>query len=438
MSAKLNAGASTVDISPQNSQFLFGYPQVKRYSTGIHDPLLCSALYLDDGVRNILFLANDLIYLDKKTVGEIRTRIHSQLGIFKENIMVSCTHTHSGPVTVKPMGDDGYSTVPDPDPEYLIYLKNQIIHAAVMAKSSARPAEIGLKIADNTGTGTNRRNPDGPRNPIVPVLSVRETITKNPIALMLACSMHPTVLHEDSLLVSADFPGMTRLYLKNHGFNCPILYSSSPAGNQSPRYVTRGNTFEEAERIGSILGKSVEKVLANCEYTDQIRLQVRQAFVQMPMNDIPEYATAQILVDQAKQRFDEMKTRGASTQEVRTAECDWFGTERRRLLASLKASGRLASEIALRQPAEVQLIAIGPWKFVAWPGEIFVEFALDVMHKSPDTYVLAYTNGENYGYLVTEEAVKEGGYEASSGLFKSPRSPQLLVEKSLELISGLE
>ena len=43
------AGASETDISPKTSQFLIGYPHVKRYSTGIHDPLMSSALYLSDG-----------------------------------------------------------------------------------------------------------------------------------------------------------------------------------------------------------------------------------------------------------------------------------------------------------------------------------------------------------------------------------------------------
>jgi len=38
----LLAGAAQVDISPKDSQFLFGYPHVERYSTGINDPLLSS------------------------------------------------------------------------------------------------------------------------------------------------------------------------------------------------------------------------------------------------------------------------------------------------------------------------------------------------------------------------------------------------------------
>ena len=43
MGSSLIAGAAAVDITPDGSQFLFGYPHVARYSTGAHDRLLASA-----------------------------------------------------------------------------------------------------------------------------------------------------------------------------------------------------------------------------------------------------------------------------------------------------------------------------------------------------------------------------------------------------------
>jgi len=39
VSSSLQAGAAQVDISPETSQFLWGYPHVARMSTGIHDPI---------------------------------------------------------------------------------------------------------------------------------------------------------------------------------------------------------------------------------------------------------------------------------------------------------------------------------------------------------------------------------------------------------------
>ncbi|MEY4261314.1 MAG: hypothetical protein RLZZ625_150 [Pseudomonadota bacterium] len=54
----LQAGSSQVDMSPKDSQFLFGYPHVERYSTGINDPLLSSSLYLYDGKTEIMFIGH--------------------------------------------------------------------------------------------------------------------------------------------------------------------------------------------------------------------------------------------------------------------------------------------------------------------------------------------------------------------------------------------
>jgi len=42
--ASLEAGAAVVEITPRDRQFLYGYPHLRRYSTGVHDPLLSSAL----------------------------------------------------------------------------------------------------------------------------------------------------------------------------------------------------------------------------------------------------------------------------------------------------------------------------------------------------------------------------------------------------------
>ena len=75
MAAALIAGAATADITPDDAQFLFGYPHVRRYSTGVHDPLLSSALFLSDGKTSLLWVANDVIYVSRQTARRVRGRI---------------------------------------------------------------------------------------------------------------------------------------------------------------------------------------------------------------------------------------------------------------------------------------------------------------------------------------------------------------------------
>ena len=104
------------------------------------------------------------------------------------------------------------------------------------------------------------------------------------------------------------------------------------------------------------------------------------------------------------------------------------------MLAEQAATGGLHEVIASVMPAEIALMRIGPWAFVGWPGEAFVEFSLKVKSPHPNCYVISLANGELQGYLATEEAVRQGWYEAMNSLFASPESGDALVETTLELL----
>jgi hypothetical protein len=299
---------------------------------------------------------------------------------------------------------------------------------------------LGLAIADGACVGTNRHNPAGPRDPQVPVLAVRDRQTGVYLAIMTVCSMHPTVLHEDSKLVSADFPGAARRFLQENvlGADCPVIYHTGPCGDQSPRHVTRANTFEEADRLGVMLGQSIARALKNVEYSADVRLAAAQAFVDLPPRQLPAVESAREMLAAAVARLDHLRKNGHPRAEVRTAECDLFGAEETLTLASAQASGRLAAAAASLMPAEIQALRIGPWTFVGWPGETYVEFALAVKARCPDCFVIALANGELQGYLATQQAVDERRYEANNALFASPRSGDLLVSKTLELLQEPE
>jgi hypothetical protein len=285
MASELMAGAAQVDISPRESMFLFGYPHVPRYSTGVHDPLLASALYLSDGPTRVLVIGCDIIFITKPSAQRVRERIARQTGLSPANVMVSATHTHSGPLVDDYLSNEADAVIPKADPRYVRQLEDGIVEAATRAVASAQPAQIGLAIADASGVGTNRHDPKGPCDLRVPVLMVRSADGARNLAVMLVCNMHPTVLHEDSTLISGDFPGLARRYLQQKvlGRDCVVVYHTGPSGNQSPRHVTKGNTLAEADRLGRILGTAVEKILPAIRYLPNVKLETAQQFVQLPL-----------------------------------------------------------------------------------------------------------------------------------------------------------
>jgi len=439
MTDTLKAGAAAVDISPVDSQFLFGYPHVKRFSTGVHDPLFSSALYLSDGRSEVIFVANDIIFVGAESVKRVRERIAASTGVPQENIMITGTHTHSGPITLSSVSNEADPVVPDPDPAYVKLMEDGIVAAACRAREDAQPAELGLAVADGGGVGTNRRDPTGPTDPEAPVLMVRSAEDGRDIACMIVYSMHPTVLHEDSTLVSADFPGMTRRFLQKGilGEDCPVVYHTGPSGNQSPRHVTTANTFAEAARLGEMLGEAVARAIAGIEYSSDVTLGVARTLIaELPRKTFPTVAQAEAKLEAARSKLEHLRQTDAPRQETRTAECDWFGAEETLTLARAEAEGRLDEVCRSRLPAEVQIIRVGRWRFVGWPVEIFVEYALDVKGAWADTYVISVANGEMQGYIVTPEAVAEGGYEASNSLFQA-ETGRILVDKTAELLADI-
>jgi len=438
MKSTLTAGAAAAEITPESSQFLQGYPHVERYSEGVHDPLLSSALYLSNGRTSVLFVANDIVFVPKAVVKRVRERIAAAIPVPAVNVMVTATHTHSGPIMLRGLFATDDPAVPNPDPEYIQFMEDRIVSSAREAYGNAEPAELGLAVADGTGVGSNRREPSGPSDPQVPVLMVRSVDGRRHLACMIVCSMHPTVLHEDSRLVSADFPGMTRVFLQhNHvGKDCPVLHHTGPAGNQSPRHVTRSNTFPEAERLGGILGKAVAKVMPAIEYRTSVSLNAVQVAFDPPVKKFTSVAQAKTKLARAINRLKHLQTGGAPSQEVRTAECDWFGAEEGVTLARSAVDGRLENAVASFTPLEIQVIRVGPWRFAGWQGEVFVEYALQEKERSRNTFVISLANGESQGYIVTPEAAKEGGYEASNGLL-SYETGQILVDKTLETLNKL-
>ena len=125
-----------------------------------------------------------------------------------------------------------------------------------------------------------------------------------------------------------------------------------------------------------------------------------------------------------------------TAQALRTAECDLFGADETVTLAIAAADGRLNEATRECLPAEIQAIRVGSRQFVAWPGEVFVEFAQELQRLVPETILITLANGELQGYLVTEEAIAHSCYESANAIFASPDSGNLLVAATQKLLAS--
>jgi len=437
----LKAGAAKQDITPDRSLFMFGYPHVERYSKGTHDPLYASALVLDNSQTQLVFCSVDIIAITKDIAQKARSIVNQECGIPEENIMISATHTHSGPGTVDMLSNRNDKIVPPADKEYIELLIQKTSAVIIQAHKNKTECELALTTADGKDVGGNRREKGGPADPEVPLIILRKRQDKQIYALLSVYCMHPTVLHEDSELYSSDFPGYTREYLQNKiGNDLIYLYHTGPEGNQSPRHYVNSATFEEAKRLGYILGERIFNKISGIkddDYRSWIELQTVSEEIDLSLKEFPNPEEADIKLQQAIERLEQLRRDKAPKAEIRTAECDWFGAEETATLSRYYANDQVNEILKTILPAEIQVFKIGENFFVNIPGEFFVEYSLEIKKKlQGKVFVICLANGELQGYIVTQEAFNEGGYEASNSLF-DPKAGALIVNQALNIINNL-
>lgn len=437
----LKAGTAVGDITPALPAPLFGYPHVERIATGVHDPLLASALYLENPSGAVVLIALDLLLLEPPAARAIRRAVAARIGIGEERVFISCTHTHSGPVTARLLAWSDDRTIPPPDAAYLRLLSDKVVETAGLAAARAIPAEIAWTSADARGVGGNRHAADGVTDPEVGVLAVRRAGGGPRLATALVYGMHPTVLHEDSALVSVDFPHYARQQLRERfGPQLNVLYHMGPSGNQSPRFCVRGQTFAEAERLGRQLGQAVVaslERLADGDFDRECELRAALRPVDLPPRSVPSVADAQAILTRCRAEHRRLQQQGAKPAEVRTAECAVFGAEGTLTLAQLNARGALGQTLRDHRPIEVQVVRIGAGYLAGLPGELFAEYALEIKRRGPPkVFVVSLVNGELQGYIVTPQAAAEGCYESLTSLFR-PEAGTTLVSATLEALDDL-
>src|SRR5687768_13060171 len=70
----------------------------ERLAEGTHDPLYAKALVFEQDGQKAAVVVCDLLTLNRRLIEETRAKISSSTGLKGEHVMISATHTHTGPV----------------------------------------------------------------------------------------------------------------------------------------------------------------------------------------------------------------------------------------------------------------------------------------------------------------------------------------------------
>jgi len=420
----IRAGVEITSITPEKGLELAGYPHYPRNNTGAHDPLYATCMYLNDGKEEIAMVTLDILFFSKVHAKEVRRRVKKACGI--SNIMISCSHTHSGPWAAGRLDIESLEAGKEQPKEYVEELIAKITALIVKAKTEAFDAYFASGTAlcgAESGIGGNRRLPGGPHDPLVSVMAVKDM--KDVVrGIFVNYTLHPTFIHEWSTVCTADYPAYLRIQLNEYEKDAVVGFSQGASGNQSSRYYRQGESFDEAERVGRTLGKAAYSVIEQAEWKNEIEIRTSGMELDIPIRNFgtEEQLEAQVARDKAVYEELYAKYGDSKVREEyylwQNANLKLLGSEDQLGYVKMQNRGMKIELLCDEVPAEIQIFRIGDTCVVGVPGEQFVEFGLYVKAMAGFKTVVynELTNGVLPGYLYTPESLVTGGYETDTSM----------------------
>ena len=439
----LKAGMSRVDITPPQGLELAGYPHYPRNNTGFHDPLYAACMYLNNDGVEVAMITLDLLFFSKKHVKTVRSLVEAKCGIPGGNVMVSCSHTHSGPWASGRLDIESLEAGKEQPHEYVADLINKIVMIIDEAKTNAFPASFGAGTAlcgAESGIGGNRRIPGGPHDPLVSVMAVKDAENKIR-GMFVNYTLHPTFIHEWSNVCTADYPCYLKLQLEEMEPGVIVGFSQGTSGNQSSRYYRQGESYDEAERVGRTLGKAAHTVLTKLSWAEELPIKVAGAIQELELRN---FGTEEELMEQVEHdeaiykdlyaRYGQSKIR-EEYYLWQNANLKLLGSEDQLGYVRMQKKGIKVELLEDEAPAEIQVFNLGGTCVIGLQGECFVEYGLYLKAAAGFGTVIVneLTNGVLPGYLYTPESLVTGGYETDTSMLGEGFGRKL-IDKVLDTV----
>jgi len=419
----LKIGVASETITPFLDIPLVGY-YYPRMPDGVHDDLHAKALVIDDGHDQIVLVACDLVGLPREAAAEARRQISARFKIPADHILISATHTHTGP---------------EPVPNYVSNLGHWIADSVLTAEGKKQQALLWVATEQEPVLAHNRRylmkdgtvqtnpgflnpkvvRPVGPIDPRVGVLFAEDE-KHNPMMTWVNYAMHLDTV--GGTWISSDYAYyLARTLAEVKGADMLTTFTIGAAGDINHWDVQRPGPqrgFETAQKLGETLAGDVVKAYTHLQALDSVRVKAVSETIQLPLHEITE---------------QEVKDSEKIVAQPPPMGVD-FTLDRVKAEKVMQVYKRKGQALQ----AEIQVLTVGPVAFVGIPGEYFVELGLRIQKESPFpyTFIVELANGE-LGYIPTQRGFEEGGYEPTSTPM-APGSGEKMADKAIELLNRLK
>lgn len=441
----LRIGAAMVNVTPPLGIPLAGY-YYERGADGVHDDLYARAMVIQKDRVRIAIVECDFVSMSKFIADEVRNLIQKSLGISPSNVMISATHSHTGPVipdgpsSLEIEGTKSSSESQKILKKYIAALPGLIAKSIEQANAALQPAKLSFGLGHEESISFNRRffmtdgtvgwnpglhnpqiiKPAGPIDPEVKVLYA-ESSDKNPIVTLVNFALHLDEV--GGTAISADLPFyLSDVLGKVKGENMVTIFSQGCAGNINHINVNgempQSGQFR-AKKNGTILAGEVIKTYEKLSELDINSIKAKSEIVSIPLTEI------------SKDELDWARETAAKYGERDAAP----------FLDFVKAFKMLEVEARKGKPLEIeiQVLTLGDdCAIVGFPNEIFTELGMYLKKRSPykHTIIQELSNG-SFGYIPDRKAYSEGNYEPISTI-AAPGAGELYVENAVRILYELK
>ncbi|NSW89901.1 MAG: neutral/alkaline non-lysosomal ceramidase N-terminal domain-containing protein [Firmicutes bacterium] len=439
----MKAAVKSIDITPPIGLPMGGNVRDDDISRGIHDNLYCNAILLEEEGKRFCFLSFDLLGLNFETCKRIKDEINKKAGIAPENIVINATHTHSGPDVLgifrkeldKGCGQyinditkkisDEIGLLPGRLEEAEMFVtKDNVYHLSFNRRLIMKDGSVKMNWED-VDIGHVKKEA-GPIDPELIVISINN-LKGEMMALMVNFTLHPAVLVGKDWLWSRDYINYLDNYIKEkYGNHVIVFFANGAEGNVNHinfRDKNQGRGFEEAKRIGELLGSHVSHSLEKKERLETKPLKILSKKISLPLRPITKEA-----VEWAKKLLEE---RGDYIPSLLDGVPDEVYAREILKLAQVKEKDIIT---------EIQAVRLGDTIITTLPGEVFVEFGLRIKKESGHKNMLVFgLANDMVGYIPTKAAFDEGGYEIKTACSSKLREDagDILTSEVLNLVKTL-
>lgn len=425
MSGDFLLGFYRVVVTPPIGTPLAGYSSRVGVSVGVYDELFVRAMYLNFGGEEVVLVSADVLGIPAPMRERIERGIRERVGVKPDRVVVSSTHTHSGPDLVGNFSRE--------DPALVEDFVRRVVGAVEAASKHVFEAEaFSAAKGQCSEVVVNRRNVEkGPVDPDVNVLTFFSGDSGFSI-LNFAC--HAVVMGHNNLYISRDYPGAFVDYFEEYTGNLAMFFNGA-CGNINPLtpntdlsrvYDRSVGTFEEVEWMGDVLAHEASRALLLSRREPIKEFAFKSGLVELELQELPSLAELEEKLKEVERLVEGKKT-PETLYELYKAKTSIY---------RLKMLGEGARSHRVR----IAALRVNDAAMVFLPTELFVEIGLSIKEKSPFglTAVAGYSN-DYFGYVPIAEAYREGGYEATFPVtVLREGQAEKLVGEAVKLLNDLE